>query len=235
MFAKSRTAMRLALPLALLAVGGCASSAARDLQEQLDQAAVEYREEIEALKLAAGSSYEREKALAERLNQTEVQNAELADQLLALRDQLEQPRRAEPPPVEPVVAAGPSAAFDALEVYRQALDLYRTRQYDTALGRFAEVIERAPHSDRADNAQYWIGECHYGLGRWRPALAAFTRVFAYSKTEKADDAQLKIARCYLNLGEKEQALTAFGKLLEEYADSEYAEAARKEMSYLQGP
>ena len=137
--------------------------------------------------------------------------------------------------VESVEEEAPEPAFDALEAYRQALDLYRTRQYDAALDRFAEVIERVPGGDRADNAQYWIGECHYGLGRWRPALAAFTRVFAYRKTEKADDAQLKIARCYLNLGEKEQALTAFRKLLDEYADSEYAEAARKEMGYLQGP
>ena len=240
MFAKSRTVARLALPLALLAAAGCASSAARDLQEQMDQAAVEYREEIEALKLAAGSSYEREKALADRLQLAEERNAQLAEEMGALRGELEESRAA--PPVqaqapaapEPATVA-PSDAFDALEVYRQALDLYRTRQYDAALGRFSEVIEGAPRGDRADNAQYWIGECHYGLGRWRPALAAFTRVFAYSKTEKADDAQLKIARCYLNLGEKEQALAAFRKLLDEYADSEYAEAARKEMGYLQGP
>ena len=226
--------------LCLVMLSGCASSNNGGGQEQLqaDLANAEQREEMEALKLAAESSYEREKALAERLAQTEATNAELGRRLEGMQAELDAGRK-EPEPVIPVTtidsALPAEADFDPSTVYRQALDLYRTRQYETALGHFAQVVQRAPESDLADNAQYWMGECHYGLGRWRPALAAFTKVFAYRKTEKADDSQLKIARCYLNLGEKDQALLAFQKLLEEYADSEYIEAARKEMSYLEGP
>jgi TolA-binding protein len=225
--------------LCLVILSGCAPASGgkqEQLQADLDDAG--QREEMAALKQAAESSYEREKALAERLAQTEAANIELGQRLETMQAELEASRK-EPEPAVPAPTIEPGlpavAEFEPLTVYRQALDLYRTRQYETALGYFAQVVQRAPESDRADNAQYWMGECHYGLGRWRPALAAFTKVFAYRKTEKADDSQLKIARCYLNLGEKDQALLAFQKLLEEYADSEYIEAARKEMGYLEGP
>ena len=52
-----------------------------------------------------------------------------------------------------------------------------------ALAAFADIVERAPTHSLADNAQYWIGESYYGLGRYRQALAAFTRVHAFDPTE----------------------------------------------------
>ena len=93
----------------------------------------------------------------------------------------------------------------------------------------------APYSEWADNAQYWKGECYYGMGKYGQGLIEFAKIFAFSRTEKADDAQLKIARCHLALGEKQKALEAFRKLLEEYPESEYASTARGEIGHLQGP
>ena len=92
----------------------------------------------------------------------------------------------------------------------------------------------APYGSWADNAQYWKGECYYGMGKFDQGLTEFTKVFAYRKTEKADDAQLKIARCYLALGEKTSALRAFQQLVDEYPKSEYVGKAKKEISYLHG-
>ncbi len=97
------------------------------------------------------------------------------------------------------------------------------------------MLTSAPYSELADNAQYWKGECFYGIGKFSQALTEFTKVFAYQKTEKADDSQLKIARCYMAMGEKDKALSAFQKLVDEYPKSEYVDVARKEMQYLQGP
>ena len=68
----------------------------------------------------------------------------------------------------------------------------------------------------------------------RVALAEFTKVFAFAKTEKDDDAQVMIARCYKSLGESEEALSAYQKLREEYPESEYIPAARKEIERLRG-
>ena len=200
------------------------------------------REEIDALKRAVDASYERERAMAERLRSAEESNSQLQRELqqqqarigsIAGRLDTLGAGAAAPRSPDPVVFR--ASQFDAPHKYRIARDSYSNRQHDKALGQFAEILTMAPYSNLADNSQYWTGECYYGLGKFRQALTEFTKVFAYPKTEKSDDAQLKIARCYLALGEKDNALLAFQKLLDEYPESEYLDEARKEMTYLKGP
>ena len=203
------------------------------------------REEIEALKRAVDASYERARAMGERLRVAEEGNSQLQRELQqqqgrigSLAGRLDTmvavgAGGAAPRSTGPVVFT--ASQFDAPHKYRIARDSYTNRQYDKALGQLAEILTMAPYSNLADNSQYWIGECYYGLGKFRQALTEFTKVFAYPKTEKSDDAQLKIARCYLALGEKDNALLAFQKLLDEYPESEYLDEARKEMTYLKGP
>ena len=123
---------------------------------------------------------------------------------------------------------------DALSLYQNALAIYKQKQYKQAVAQFDRVLAAAPYGEWADNAQYWKGECYYGMGQFRQALTEFTKVFAFSKTEKADDAQLKVGRCYMALEELDQAISAFRKLLTEFAESEYVAVARKELKYLGG-
>ena len=220
-----------------LMAAGCAGPGAEAVA-RMEASEAEVRDEIEALKRAVEASYDRERAMAERLRLSEETDSGLRDELEQYREQLAavrgrvdtlSPRRAEP------ALRAAALRFDAARTYREARAQYGDRQYEMALGRFAEILVAAPQSTLADNAQYWIGECYYGLGKFRQSLTEFTKIFAYSRTEKADDAQLKIARCYLALGEKDKAVAAFRKLLDEYPESEYVGAARKEMHYLQGP
>lgn len=238
---KRKTRRRTLFPLLLLILllAGCASTN-KEMGQRMDQWETETREEVEALKRAVEASYDRERAMAERLRQTEEVSVQLRQEMHVLREQSAAARaqldslQVSSLATSPGMVSGPGK-FDVLKVYRIALDHYRNRQYQAALDQFARILDREPYSKWADNAQYWKGECYYGLGKFSQALTEFTKVFAYKKTEKADDAQFKIARCYMDMGEKDKALGAFQKLLDEYAESEYAPRARKEMKYLQGP
>ena len=207
----------------------------------------ELRSEVEDLKRAVNASYDRERALAERLQGTEESNAQLRieleqqlDALGSLKGRLDT-LSASSPTAMTVPGAGQagsgrrSSAVGVPRRYEAARTLYNDRLYDRAVKEFGAILSGSPGSDLADNAQYWIGECYYGIGRFRQALTEFTKVFAYRNTEKDDDAQLKIARCYLSLGEKDRALMALRKLIDEYPESEYVANARKEIRYLQGP
>ena len=219
-----------AFPLLLAVAALCACAApGSEMSQRMETSDGEIREEIEALKRAVESSYDRERALAERLQRLEEGYAQLGSRP---EERTDYPAASEPQPVP--VAPG-SESFDVQEAYDRAYQLYRDLQYEAALASFGKIVSRAANSEWSDNARYWMGECQYGLGEYRLALAEFTKVFSYMETEKADDAQLKIARCYLALGEKENALSAFRKLLDEYPDSEYIRAARMEMRYLEGP
>ena len=197
----------------------------------------ELRSEVEDLKRAVNASYDRERALAERLQSTEESNAQLRHELEqqlgelgSLKGRLDSLSTSSPT----AVTSRPSAV-GVPRRYKAALALYDDRLYDRAVKEFAVILSGSPGSNLADNAQYWIGECYYGMGRFRQALTEFTKVFAYRNTEKDDDAQLKIARCYLSLGEKDRALMALRKLIDEYPESEYVGNARREIRFLQGP
>ena len=249
-----KNAMKSAKSALVLALGFGACAA----PPQIEQSPVQWEdvqqgeksEVLQALEHAVAAAYEREQAMAERVRQLEASNAQLRQALKALQSQnrvlsarLDSlPRRAMPPRsaantsnrdkrAEATAAVGKSDAFN---MYQGALAYYRQEQYDRALAEFDRLLQEAPMSEWSDNAQYWKGECYYGLRQYQQALIEFTKVFAFSNTDKADDSQLKIARCHLALDQRDRALAALHKLVNEYPDSEYVSTARKQIKHLGG-
>lgn len=226
--------------LPILGLTACASTDPQ-VTQRMEQWENETREDVEALKRAVEASYDRERALAERLRQAEDVNTQLRQEVQQVREESNATRSYIDSLQDLTAAPGGARAvpfageIDVAAAYQAAFAQYRNRRYQIALEQFAELLTSAPYSELADNAQYWKGECFYGIGKFSQALTEFTKVFAYQKTEKADDSQLKIARCYMAMGEKDKALSAFQKLVDEYPKSEYVDVARKEMQYLQGP
>ncbi len=222
----------------LLLVGTLTACAGGELNERMDQWEEEAQSDREAVRRALDASFDRESALSERLRQVEQDRDQLRADLATVKaelsalgtdlDTLQQPASDPAPPRKRTVRD------DVLAKYRMGLDTYRNRHYSKALNHFDRVLSMTPYGSWADNAQYWKGECYYGMGKFGQGLTEFTKVFAYRKTEKADDAQLKIARCYLALGDKTSALRAFQQLVDEYPKSEYVGTAKKEISYLRG-
>ena len=209
----------------------------------------EKSEALQALERAVAAAYEREQTMAERVRQLEASNAQLRQALRALQSQSRvlsarldslPGRRAMPPRVaasssipdtDTMAAVGKSDAFN---MYQGALYYYRHEQYDRALVEFDRLLQKAPMSEWSDNAQYWKGECYYGLGKYQQALIEFTKVFAFNNTGKSDDAQIKIANCHIKLGKRDRALAALRKLIDEYPDSEYVPTARDKIKQLGG-
>ena len=233
----------LLLAAAWAAGTGCAGTAPGT--READNSS-ELREKLEAMGRDQQAYADRGEDLAERLQRAEESLAALQKRVAALEGSgasgasTSTPAEAGPtpaagPPARPVASTAAGGAFDAAAAYASARDQHRERRFDEAVAAFSEILERAPDSDLADNARYWIGEARYLQRRFRPALAEFTKVLAYPYTEKADDAQLMIARSYLALGESDQAMAAFRKLLQNYPGSEYVDEAREELRKLEGP
>ena len=237
----------------VLVFGACAAPPVPPAEQPLVQREEVQPEESEAfqsLERAVAAAYEREQAMAERMRQLEASNAQLRQALRALQSQSRVlsarldslPRRAQSPRsvasasrrAPQVAATANSGKSDAFNMYQGALYYYRHKQYDRALAEFDRLLQEAPLSEWSDNAQYWKGECYYGLRQYQQALIEFTKVFAFSNTDKADDSQLKIARCHLALDERDRALAALRKLVDEYPDSEYVSTARDKIKQLGG-
>ena len=230
-----------ALVLAL-GLGACAAPPpTKQPPVQWEEAQPEEKSEaLQALERAVAAAYEREQTMAERVRQLEASNAQLRQALRVLSARLDSlPRgramlsRGTANTSTPATTAAVGKS-DAFNMYQGALYYYRHEQYDRALVEFDRLLQKAPMSEWSDNAQYWRGECYYGLRKYQQALIEFTKVFAFNNTGKADDAQIKIANCHIKLGERDRALAALRKLIDEYPDSEYVPIVRDKIKQLGG-
>lgn len=127
-------------------------------------------------------------------------------------------------------ANAPSPDFRAR--YQSALNVFKAREYQSAITAFSDLLSSDPNNTLSDNCQYWLGECYYGLGNYNQAISEFEKVFLFPNTNKADDAQLKLGISYLKLGERQQARGEFQRLLSSYPQSEYISLAEKYLAKL---
>ncbi|NOY60214.1 MAG: tetratricopeptide repeat protein [Calditrichaeota bacterium] len=111
--------------------------------------------------------------------------------------------------------------------YQKARSLFESFNYQGAIATFEDLLAQYPNHPEADNCQYWIGECYYGLKQYQKAILEFQKVFAYSQADKHDDAQLMIGLSYVKLGERDRANAEFETFLNTYAGSEYTSIARR--------
>ena len=191
---------------------------------------------IDALERQMRPSQQEQQKLIQRLGDRETN---LETRITLLGDRVEKLEKVvtSAPAVETPAPPTPSQSEERQAIassYSAALQDYRAGRCRQAMDKFSQFIRLNPSSDLSDNAQYWIGECYYGLNNYRQALAEFQKVFLYPKTNKADAAQLKIGYCYLELGKKTRALAEFKKFVSQYPHSEYVDKAKKMIARLQG-
>jgi tol-pal system protein YbgF len=110
------------------------------------------------------------------------------------------------------------------------MDEFKHRDYTAAMAGFQLFIELHSQSALAANAQYWIGECQYRMGRYREALKSFYDVVSnYPLSPKVAASTLKLGQTYTKLRDPEKARLMFDRVVEQYPDSSEAEVARKSL------
>lgn len=146
--------------------------------------------------------------------------------------QLESQKQAQPR-VSYTPVGGDVAAEEYDQRYQEALSLFNDRNYQNAIETFESLLASQANHSLADNAQFWIGECHYALGQYKKAVIDFEKVFTFPKSNKNDAAQFKLGLCYLRLGDKDKAREEFQRLVDVYPKSEYLKRAQTHLQGLQ--
>lgn len=117
------------------------------------------------------------------------------------------------------------------ELYSQAYADYARGNYDLAVQGFQEYLRGAPGSDLADNAQYWIGECHYGKQRFAEAIEAWNALLRdFPSSDKLPDARVKKGMALERLGRRSQALIEYRFVVDRYPNSSAARIARDKLN-----
>ncbi len=182
---------------------------------------LEYR--IDSLMIENRRLRQQVDAMAAETRSLSTRNAELESRL---NEALTAARTVAPAPRR-------SPAPDMAGTYADALGEYRRRNFAGAAAQFSSLLKSGIQDDLADNCHYWIGESHYGMGKYHDALEEFQTVLEYARSDKKDDAQMMIGNCYLALRDPRSAKTAFTALISTYPTSPYVKRAQEKLSSLQ--
>ena len=135
------------------------------------------------------------------------------------------------PKIVPVTKAPVEDSED--EIYRQAKQAFDQGDSDAARAKFAELIERYPKSERADNAQFWIGEIYYREKWYEKAILEYQKVIEnYPKGNKVPASLLKQGFAFLNLEDKANSRLILQELIKKYPKTNEAKIAKDKLNDL---
>jgi tol-pal system protein YbgF len=220
-----------------------------DLQRGLEESLKEIRRLNETLAQQNGSI---KKAIEDQRTQGEAIQAglkDVMDRMGELRERFPAAPPAGPAPAggaseggapagggAPTGAPGPAQGAGAQppaprELYSQAYADYARGNYDLAIQAFQEYLKNYPQTDFSDNAQYWIGECHYGKQRYTEAVEAWNTLLRdFPSSDKLPDARVKKGMALERLGRRSQALVEYRYVLDRYPNSPAARLAKERLN-----
>nr|VFJ99852.1 MAG: tol-pal system protein YbgF [Candidatus Kentron sp. LFY] len=115
--------------------------------------------------------------------------------------------------------------------YEEAFGLLKKKHYSEAIISLKAFLDRYPHGQYVESAQYWLGEAYYVTQQFKPALSMFQKLLReYPTSLRINDALLKIGYIQGKLGQTTEAEQTLGNLIDQYPDSTQAHLARR---YLQ--
>ncbi|MBD3225107.1 MAG: tetratricopeptide repeat protein [Caldithrix sp.] len=164
------------------------------------------------------------RSLKNQLQQKDREINRLRDQLQAQESEIQQSAQSSKNSDGSAFSASGLSNISMAEYesrYDQGRQLFESRNYREAIEVFEALISASATHSLADNAQFWIGECHYGLRQYEAAILDFEKVFTFPNSNKHDDAQFKLGVCYLRKGDRQKAVEEFNRLRNDYPDSEF--------------
>ena len=128
-----------------------------------------------------------------------------------------------------VVTSGESL----LDLYNQARNDFTQGRYKLAISGFQDVLDMDDNSDLADNAEYWIGECHLAQRSYDRAIASFDTVIRdYPNSNKRSDAYLKKGIALQNMDRRSEAMNIFELVIEQFPRTPHERIARSRLEDL---
>jgi tol-pal system protein YbgF len=179
----------------------------------------------------------------EKLDDNNVRVGSLAQEVDSLRELITAMPRGggdlphDPATADPAAAAGaapaaglgtsPQRAFDA------AMSDYWGSDFDLAISGFKAYQSTFPQSDRAADAQFYIGQSYYNQGKYNEAADAYQQTIrTYPKHAILPDAYYKLGESYRNIKNVDRARAAYEFVAKNYPESAAAAQAQQRLQEL---
>lgn len=136
-------------------------------------------------------------------------------------------------PAPPVITLPSTAGLSPNRMYDTAYGDYGAGQYAAAITGFEQLVKTFPDAERADDAQYLIGESLGRLNRLPDAIAAYNLVIQkYPTGDQVDMAYYRRGFVEGQMGRNDAARATFEELIKRYPDSQGAVFARQRLAGL---
>jgi len=138
-------------------------------------------------------------------------------------------------PVE-TVRAPDHALPDPEALYNTAYTDFSKGNYALAIAGFEEYQKLFPESALADNALYWIGECHFSQADYDAAVGAIDDLLqSYPKSDKAAAGNLKKALAFLEQNQVGSGIVQLRYVIKNYPGTDESRIAEDKLVGLGAP
>jgi TolA-binding protein len=236
------------------------ADAIKALNGRLDEAAATNRKAFADQDLSIRNMSGDLSAIRERTQETDTRIRSLRDEIDALRgtisnlpslisqaaappladgvDPAAAPPAAGAPPAPvsaapPVPSTGPPASTAGLSPARMldsAKSDYYGGQFALALSGFEGLVRAFPRSEAAAEAQFYIGESHNALGKWREAIDAYGVVIqSYRTSAFVPDSYRQRGQAYARVGQLDAARESWQTVIKLFPESDAARLAKQDL------
>src|SRR5262249_874661 len=176
------------------------------------------RRATESVSTRGGDVVSQVNSMGERITATNERMERLSEQFAQLKKLIENIPKA------PVLGNYDPGNPDQL--FAAATGDYFRSNYDLALSEFKTYVETYSTSEKADDAQYFIGEILYAQKKLPEAAAAFGKVrMVIPSGDKTSLALYKRGMVLLDLGRKDEAVAQFLTVFRDYSKTKEGELA----------
>lgn len=128
----------------------------------------------------------------------------------------------------PATPTGPAGGLSPQRMFDTAQADYAAGQWPLAISGFEQFIRSFATHDKADDAQFYIGESYQLDGKFKEAVGAYEKVIAdYPSGDRVPQAMYKRGIALSLLGENDRARESLQQVIRNYPQSEVAVLAKQ--------
>jgi tol-pal system protein YbgF len=136
----------------------------------------------------------------------------------------------------PAISLPPTAGLSPTRLYDTAFSDYGAGQYTSAIAGFEQVLKYFPDAEKADDAQFLIGDSLSHLKRFQEAITAYNLVIQkYPNGDQVEMAYYHRGTAESLLGRAELARATWEELVKRYPKGFAADMARQRLNGLNRP
>lgn len=193
----------------------------------------ESRKEIAAVSAKVSKREDEEKALREKLESL-IFKMNFIENFLEIgkKEETAAPagEKVAKPPAAPPKEAPVKIKTDKESLYAAAYELFKQTRYEKAREGFENFLKLYPDSELSDNAQFWIGECHYFEKNYEKAIVEYDKVAKnFPEGNKAPYALLKQGLSFMKIGDNASAKLLLQQVVKDYPNTSQARIARAKL------